>query len=68
MTLVTQSRFACIIRKRETPTKKFSMSVIQLTEWCKYNRIEINWNKTKIMYVTNKRKISTPKELAIENS
>ena len=29
--------------------------VINLINWCDYNRIDINWSKTYIMIITNKR-------------
>jgi hypothetical protein len=28
--------------------------MIQLRDWCKYNKLDINWSKTKLMFVTNK--------------
>ena len=31
----------------------------QLNEWCKHNRLYINWSKTYIMFITNKR-VKTP--------
>ena len=36
-------------------------------EWCKHNRLYINWDKTFIMYITNRRAI-LPNELRISNN
>jgi hypothetical protein len=38
----------------------FYISTSQLLEWCKFNLIDINWYKTKVMFITNKRKITIP--------
>ena len=44
----------------------FNISTVQLLEWCKFNLIDINWHKTKIMFVTNKRKITLPASIEID--
>ena len=31
----------------------FKLSIENLVTWFKYNRIDINWSKTKIMFVSN---------------
>ncbi len=31
---------------------KFNSNIINLLEWCKYNRLDINWKKTQIMFIT----------------
>ena len=31
-------------------------SIERLNEWCKYNQLYINWDKTKIMFITNRKK------------
>lgn len=46
---------------------KFSISIKELTEWCKYNRIDINWLKTEAMFITNKRNIALPEFIFIDN-
>ncbi len=46
---------------------KFTSDIGALQEWCEFNRIDINWSKTFIMFVTNKR-IMTPKELVLNGS
>ncbi|CAF0989180.1 unnamed protein product [Brachionus calyciflorus] len=47
---------------------KFNYSVKKLVTWCKYNRIDVNWSKTKIMFISNKRSLSIPKQIFIENN
>ena len=46
----------------------FNISTEQLLEWCKFNLIDINWHKTKIMFVTNKRKIALPTSVNIDGN
>ena len=41
---------------------KFIKSLENLIDWCFYNRLDINWQKTQFMFVTNKR-IKTPKSI-----
>ncbi|CAF0968929.1 unnamed protein product, partial [Brachionus calyciflorus] len=38
----------------------FNKSIKKLLVWCHYNRIDINWSKTKIMFVSNKKKTCFP--------
>jgi hypothetical protein len=38
----------------------------QLNEWCKHNRLYINWSKTYLMIITNKR-VSMPKSFDFED-
>ena len=33
----------------------FKNALVTLTEWCEYNKMDINWSKTYFMFVTNKR-------------
>ena len=33
-------------------------------EWCKFNRLDINWSKTYFIFVTNKR-VKLPNEIAV---
>ncbi|CAF1009815.1 unnamed protein product [Brachionus calyciflorus] len=47
---------------------EFSCSINKLIEWCKFNRIDINWNKTKIMFLTNKRNICLPKSINVDKN
>jgi hypothetical protein len=46
---------------------KFTTDIHALHEWCEFNRIDINWSKTFIMFVTNKR-IKPPKEIMMNGS
>jgi hypothetical protein len=43
----------------------FKLGLKQIIEWCNYNRLFINWSKTFIMFVHNKR-IITPTFLDCE--
>jgi hypothetical protein len=38
-----------------TLLKTFDDSIVKFLNWCKFNMIDINWHKTKIMFITNKR-------------
>ena len=35
-------------------------------EWCNYNKLDINWSKTYLMFITNKR-IVMSKQITIRN-
>ena len=37
-----------------------------LDEWCKHNRLYINWKKTFIMFITNKR-VDVPKKIVLHD-
>lgn len=41
--------------------------IFLLNEWCKHNRLYINWSKTFIMFITNKRSI-TPSFIQIDST
>ena len=47
---------------------KFSNEMRQLIDWCDINRFDINWSKTEIMFVTNKRKIILPDYITFESN
>ena len=47
---------------------KFNASIDDLLIWCKYNQFDINWLKTKIMFVTNKRGIVIPDSILINGN
>jgi hypothetical protein len=38
----------------------------QLNEWCKLNRLYINWSKTYLMIITNKR-VNMPKSIDFDD-
>jgi hypothetical protein len=46
----------------------FSLSLCKIQNWCSNNRLDINWAKTKIMFIHNKRNVVLPKEFVFENS
>ena len=45
----------------------FQTSFKKLLSWCEYNRIDINWTKTKIMFITSKRNVSLPSCIIFED-
>jgi hypothetical protein len=45
---------------------KFTSDLSALHKWCEFNRIDINWSKTFIMFVSNKR-IKPPKEIMLND-
>jgi hypothetical protein len=44
----------------------FNDAKTPLIEWCKFNRLDINWSKTFFMFVTNKR-VSFPNSISLKN-
>jgi exonuclease III len=44
---------------------KLKAGIALLQEWCKFNRLYVNWAKTFIMFVTNKR-VQIPKSVQID--
>ncbi|CAF1025376.1 unnamed protein product [Brachionus calyciflorus] len=51
----------------------FRNSIKQLITWCKFNRIDINWSKTKLMFISNKKntnlnKIEYPTHIEIDSN
>ena len=46
----------------------FNQSIKRLVKWCKYNRIDVNWSKTKIMFVSNNKNLNIPNKLSIDNN
>ena len=50
---------------QKTLLSMFKKVILQLNEWCKYNRLYINWSKTFNMFITNRR-IVVPDILEIE--
>lgn len=46
----------------------FNNSIKKLLVWCHYNRIDINWSKTKIMFVSNKKKTCFPTTISIDKN
>jgi hypothetical protein len=45
----------------------FNLSVVKIQEWCCHNRLDINWDKTKIMFIHIKKKITLPATYKFEN-
>jgi len=42
---------------------KFNLSIVSLIDWCKYNKTDINWSKTEILFISNKRNSIDNKKL-----
>ena len=40
--------------------KKFELGIKDLLVWTEHNQIDINWDKTEVMFITNKRNIAIP--------
>jgi hypothetical protein len=47
--------------------KRFVSDISELQTWCNFNQIDINWSKTFIMFITNKR-ITQPKNIELNGS
>ena len=47
--------------------QSFSMSLLPLIDWCKFNRMDINWTKTFFMFIKNKR-FDYPKKILINHN
>jgi hypothetical protein len=45
--------------------ERMKIGIMQLNEWCKHNRLYINWSKTFIMYITTR--VAIPKSILINN-
>jgi hypothetical protein len=50
----------------ENTISSFKQGIFKLCEWCKHNKLYINWDKTFAMFISNKR-ISFPKEIQIDD-
>ena len=46
---------------------KFKKSLEKLIDWCKFNRLDLNWSKTFFMFVTNKR-VQLPNEIVVDGN
>jgi hypothetical protein len=47
--------------------ENFNAAIPKMNTWCKYNLIDINWKKTKIMFFTKQTKLKVPKTILIDN-
>jgi hypothetical protein len=47
-----------------TLINRFVNKLKTLLDWCKFNKLDINWSKTFFMFVTNKR-VKLPKEITV---
>lgn len=47
--------------------RKIDEAIRKLDEWCKYNRLYVNWDKTFVMFIKNKR-IITPDHVKIDDT
>jgi ribonucleases P/MRP protein subunit RPP40 len=46
---------------------EFNKSIDYFIKWCYFNRLDINWDKTELMFFTQKRKIDFPKTIKIQD-
>jgi hypothetical protein len=46
---------------------KFEKAIPKMNTWCKYNLIDINWEKTKVMFFSKCRNFKPPKFIKIHN-
>ena len=46
----------------------FQEELEPLLDWCKFNRMDINWSKTFIMFVSGNRKVKAPHHIVIEEN
>jgi len=49
----------------ENLMSKFNIAVKQLIKWCHFNKFDINWKKSEIMFITNKKSIQLPEYILI---
>ena len=48
-------------------TLKFIGKLKPFIEWCKYNKLDINWSKTFFMIITDRRIKKRPKEITVQD-
>ena len=46
---------------------EFNKSIDYFIIWCYFNRLDINWDKTELMFFIQKRKIDFPKNIMIQD-
>ena len=46
---------------------KFTDKLKPFIEWCKYNKLDINWSKTFFMIITDRRIKKRPKEITVQD-
>ena len=51
----------------ETLIRRFKKKLEPLLEWCKFNKLDLNWSKTYFMFITNKR-VKLPTEIEISGN
>ena len=39
----------------DIPISRFKKRLEPLIDWCKFNKLDLNWSKTFFMFITNKR-------------
>jgi hypothetical protein len=48
-------------------TDIFNLHVLKFIAWCEFNRMDINWSKTKVMFISRKVLPKAPKFISINN-
>jgi hypothetical protein len=46
---------------------KFLTAIEDLIKWCQFNKFDINWKKSEIMFITNKNGVNLPDFIKIDN-
>ena len=46
----------------------FRESIKEMIKWCTFNRLDINWSKTYVMFVTNKKNVELPNEINVDDN
>lgn len=52
----------------DTLIHDFKIALKPFIEWCKYNRLDINWSKTEFMFICDKRKVQLPEVIYIDGT
>ena len=47
---------------------RFKSAIESLIKWCKFNKLDINWKKSEIMFITNKKNVSIPDFIEINGN
>ena len=46
---------------------KFKKNLEALIDWCKFNKLDLNWSKTFFMFISNKQ-VKLPVEIEVDNN
>jgi exonuclease III len=51
----------------ETLLINFDTCLNKIKRWCNFNRLDINWSKTKVMFIHNKRNVNFPSTISFDD-